>query len=84
LNRSLHLCMPRTHSTPRLLFPDLGAWFLNEIFRLLFCRTGKALFAHFGHIQCQADIGLFQLYSISMPCHYCKHVENLQDISCCF
>jgi hypothetical protein len=84
LYRSLHLFMPRTLNTPLLLFSDLGTWFLDEIFRFLYCGARKAFFGHFGHIQRQAHVGLFQLYPTSFPCHSCRHVENLQDISRCF
>jgi len=81
---SLHLFMLRKLNTPVLLFLDLGAWFFNEIFRFLYCGTWIAFFGHFGCIQSQAHVGLFQLYSTSLPCHSSRHVENLQDISCCF
>jgi len=84
LYRSLQLFVPRKLNTPLLLFSDLGAWFLNEIFRYLDCSARKAFFCHFGHIEGQAHVGLFQLYQTSLPCHSCRHVENLQDISCCF
>ena len=84
LYRSLDLVMPRKLNTPHLLFSDLAAWFLNQIFRFLHCGARKAFFGHFGHIQHQAHVGLFQLYPASLPCHSCRHVENLQDISCCF
>jgi hypothetical protein len=84
LYHSLHLFMPRKLNTPLLLFSDLGAWFLNEIFRFLYCSARKAFFGHLGHIQRQAHVGLFQLYPTSLPCHSCRHVENLQDISRCF
>jgi len=78
---SLHLFMPRKLNTPLLQFSDPGAWFLNEIFRFLNCGARKAFCGHFGHIQCQEHVGLFQLYPTSLPCHSCRHVENLQDIS---
>jgi len=81
---SLHLFMPRKLNTPHLLFSDLGAWFFNETFRFRYCSAPKAFYCHFGHIQCQAHVGLFQLYPTSLPCHSCRHVENLQDISCYF
>jgi len=81
---SLYLVMPRKLNTPLLFFLDLGAWFLNEIFCFLYCSARKAFFGHFGHIQRQAHVGPFQLYLTSLPCHSCRHVENLQDISCCF
>ena len=84
LYRSLHLYMPRKLNTPLLLFLDLSGWFLNEIMCFLYCGARKAFFGHFGHIQCQAHVGLFQLYPTSLPCHSCRHVENLQDISWCF
>jgi hypothetical protein len=44
-------------------------------------RHAKGLLCHFGHIQCQAHIGLFQLYLTSLPCHSCRHVETRLDIS---
>ena len=84
LYRSLYLFMPRKLNTPLLLFSDLGGCFLNEVFRFLDHGARKAFFGHFGHIQRQAHVGLFQLYPTSMPCHSCRYVENLQDISCCF
>jgi len=84
LYHSSHLFVPRKLNTPLLLFSDLGAWFLNEVFRFLDCGTRKAFFGHFGHNQSPAHVGLLQLYLTSLPCHSCRHVENLQDISCCF
>jgi len=35
-------------------------------------------------IQGQAHVGLFQLYQTTLPCHLSRHVENLQEIGCCF
>ena len=60
-----------------LFFSDLGTWFDYEIFCFLNSGGRKAFIAHFGHIQCQAHVGLFQLYPTSLPCHSCSHVENL-------
>jgi hypothetical protein len=37
LYRRLHLFMRKKLNTPLLLFLDLGAWFLNEIFCFLYC-----------------------------------------------
>jgi len=71
LNRSLHLFVPRKLHTLLLLFSDLGAWFLSKVFRFLDCGARKAFFSHFGHIQGQAHVGLFQLYPTSLPCHSC-------------
>jgi len=82
--RSLHLFMPGKLNTLFLLCSDLGTWFLNEIFGFLHCGARDAFFGHYGHIQRQVHVGLFQLYPASLPCHSCRHVENLQDISCCF
>jgi len=84
LYRSLHLFVPRKLNTPLLLMSDLGTWFLNGIFRFLQRGARKGFFGDFGHIQGQVHVGLFQLYPTSLPCHSCRHVENLQDISCCF
>jgi len=84
LFRSLHLFMPRKFNTPLLLFSDLGAWFLDDIFRFLHCGAWKAFFGHLGYIQRQAHVRLFQLYLTSFPCHSYRHVENLQDMSWCF
>jgi len=84
LYRSLHLCMPRKLNTPLLLFSDLGAWFLNEIFRFLYCGARKAFLA---------ILAIFNGRRMS-DCSSCtrppclaivaRHVENLQDISQCF
>jgi len=84
LYRSLHHLMPRKLNTSLLLFSDLGVWSLNEIFCFLYCGARKAFFGHFGHIQPQAHVGLFQLYPTSSPYDSCRHVENLQEISRCF
>jgi hypothetical protein len=81
---SLHLFMPRKLNTPLLLFSELGAWFLNEIFCFRYWSAQKAFFGHFGKIQHQAHVGLFQLYPSSLPCQRCRYVKNLQDISQCF
>jgi len=84
LYRSLHHFVPRKLNALLLFCSDLAAWFLYEIFSFLNCGTQKAFFGHFGHIQRQAHVGIFQLYPTSLPCHSCRHDENLQDISCCF
>jgi len=84
LYRSLQLFMPRKLNTPLLLFSDLSTWVLNEIFCFLYCGAREAFFGHFAHIQQQAHVGLFQQYPTSLPCHSCRDVANLRDISCCF
>ena len=77
LYRSLHLIVPRRLNSPLLLFLDLGAWLLNEVFRFFDCGARNAFFGHFGHMNRQAHVGLSQLYPTSLPCHSCRHVENL-------
>jgi len=82
--RSLHLVMPRKLDTLLLVFSDLDGRFLDQILCFLNCGTERPLFGHVDHIQGQVHIGLFQLYPTSLPCHISRHVENLQEISCCF
>jgi len=81
---TLDLLLPRRLSFPLLHISDFGARFLDQILHFLHCGTPKPPFGHFGQIQSQVHIGLFQLDPTSLPCHCSKHVENLQDISCCF
>jgi len=83
-HRSLHLFMPRNPNTPLLHFSNLGARFLEQILCFLYCGAWKLFFGHFGHVQGQAHVGLFQLYTTSLPCHRSRHLEQLQEISCCF
>jgi len=82
--RSPHSLMPRKLNTPLLLFSDLGGGFLDQVLCFLYCGARKAFLGHFGHIQCQAHVGLFLLYPTSLPCNSSRHVEYLQDSSCCF
>ena len=81
--RSLHCFMPRKLNTPLLLFSDLSTRYLDAILRFLYCGAQKPSFGRFGHIQVQAAVRLFQLYMTSLPCHRSRHVEYLQEISCC-
>jgi hypothetical protein len=78
----LHFYIPRTLNTPHLLSWDLGAWLLDEIFLFFYCGARIAIFVHFGQLQHQAHVGLFQLYPTTLPSHICRHVEYLPDISC--
>jgi len=82
--RSLHHVMPRQLDTLLLLFSDFCPRFLHEILHFLHCGPQKPFFGHFGHIQGQEHVGLFQLYPTSLLCHSSGHVENLQEISYCF
>ena len=82
--RSLHLFTPRKINTPLLLFSDLGVSFLDHILHFLYCCAWNPSSGHFGHIQGQAHVGLFQLYTTCLRCHRSRHAEYLQEISCCF
>jgi len=82
--RSLHLFNPRNLNTLLRLFSDFGVRFLDHILRCICCGIRKPFFGHFGHVQRQVHVGLFQLYTTSLPCHRSRHVEHLQEISCCF
>jgi len=81
---SLHLFMPRELNTPLFLFSDLGVRFLDQVLRFPYRGPPKPCFGHSGHLQCQMHVGLFQLYLTPLACHSCRHVEYLQEISCCF
>jgi len=81
---SLLLLMPRKLNTQLLLFLDLGARFLEQILRFLSCGAHKPLFSHFGYVPGQVLVELYQVYTISLPCHRSRHDDNLQEISCCF
>jgi len=81
---SLHHCMPRGFNTPLHLFLDRGLIFLDQVFRFLYCGPRQPSFGHFGHIQGQLHVGLFQQYPTSLPCHSSRHVENVHEISSCF
>jgi len=82
--RSLHLVMPRKLNTPLHLFSELGTWFHDQILRFLSWGARKPSFGHFAHDQGQGHVGLFQLYTTSLPCHRYRHVQCLQEIGCCF
>ena len=79
----LHLVMPRKLNTPLLLFLDLGMWFLDQILCFLHCGARKPAIGHFGHVPGQVHVGLFQLYTTSVPWHRCRPVQYQQEISCC-
>jgi len=83
-HRSLHLFMPKKLNTPHLLFSGLGAMFHDQILCFLYSGMQKPSFGHIGHDQGQAHVRLCQLYTASLPCHRSRHVEHLQEISCCF
>jgi len=78
------LFVPMKLNSPLLFFLDLGMKFLHQILCFLYCGARKPSFGHCGHFQGQVHVGLFQLYPTSLPCHISRHVENLQEFSCCF
>jgi len=80
---SLHIVMPRKLYSPLFLFSDSRPTVLDLELQFLYCGVRKPSFGRFGHIQGQAHVRLFQLYPTSLPCVSCRHVEYLQEISCC-
>jgi len=83
-DHDLHLVMRGKLNTPLLLFSDFGARFLDELLCFLYCGVWYPSFGHFGHIHGKRHVGLFKLYPTSLSCHSSWHVENLQEISCCW
>jgi len=65
-----------------LLFLDLRARFLDQILCFLYCGTRKHSFRYIAHVQGLEHVGLFQLYTTSLPCRRSRHVEYLHDIRC--
>jgi hypothetical protein len=57
---------------------------LNELLSILYCGTQLPAGGYFRLIQDTAHVIHFQLYPTSLPSHSIRHVENLQEISCCF
>ena len=82
--RCFHLLVPRKLNTQVHLFSDLSVTFLDQILRFLYCSMGNPFFGHCGPVQGQAHVGLFLLYTTSLPCHCSRHVRYLQEISCYF
>jgi len=80
----LHLFIARELNTPLLLLSDLSAWCFDISLRFPYCGAWKPSLSHFRHIHGQAHVRLFQLYTTFLPCHHSRHVEYLQEFSCCF
>jgi len=59
LYRNLHDVIPSELTSSLLHFSDLCSRFLNEFLRFLYCGAREPSFAHLGHIQGKAHIGLF-------------------------
>jgi hypothetical protein len=74
----------RKLNTPIVLFSDLDTRYLVLILQYPCWGDWKPSLGNFGHIQGQVHVWLFPLYPTSLPCHWSRYVENLQEISCCF
>jgi len=81
---SLHIVMPMKLNSPHHRCSDIDAMYPDQVLRFLYCDTWKLSLGHFGYIECHAHVGLFQLHQTSLCCNHSRHVENLQEISCCF
>ena len=82
--RIFHLFTSRTLNTPLLLFLDLRMRYLDQMIHVPNCVGRQPLFGHFDHIQPQAHVGLFRMYLTSVHWHSGRHVDNLQQTSCCW
>jgi hypothetical protein len=65
---------------PLLLFSDLGVRYLDEVLCFSDCGAQTPAFAHVAHIQGQVHVGLFLLYTTSLPCHRSRHVDYRNHI----
>ena len=83
-NCSRLLFIPRKLNPSLHHFSDFGVRFLDQILCFLYCGARQPAYGNCGDIQCQAHVGLFELYMTSLSCHSCRHVENVEEISCCF
>jgi hypothetical protein len=84
LQCNLQIVMPGKQNTSPQLCSDFGKRFLNWLMHFLYSGLQKPFFGHFGHIAGKTHVGLFKVYPTSLFCHSSCHVENVQDISCCF
>jgi len=80
---TFHILNPQEVYSPLLLFSDFGPRFLDQSLNFYHCGAQKLSCGHFGHIQGKVHVRLFQQYPTSLPCHSCRHVEALQELSCC-
>jgi hypothetical protein len=84
INPRLHLVMSGYPNTLGLLFSNLGVSIHEKLSRFLHCGMRKPTMYYFAHNQNKMHVGLFKLYSNALSCPSNSHVENLQEISCCF
>jgi len=81
--RSLHLDMPMELNTLFLLFSDFSVRFLHQILHFLYCGAQKPAVGHFGHLQRQVHVRLFQLYTTTTSTIYTS-VATSKAIQNCF
>jgi len=81
---SLHRFIPGKFHCPLLPFSDLSVRLHVWIVHFLHRGSQKPSSGHVGQIQGQVYVRLFQLYPTSLSWHSSRHVENLQENSCCF
>ena len=62
-----------------LLFSDCGPNILDQVVRCLYSHAHAPSVGHFGHIQSNDHVRLFELYPTSLPCHSSRNVKTLQD-----
>jgi hypothetical protein len=75
--------MNRILNNTRCHLLDLSARFLDEVLGFRYCGAQIPAFGHFGHLQAQAHVSLFLLYTTTMPFYRSRHVKYLDNISCC-
>jgi len=78
-HRSLHIFMPRKLNSLLLPFSDFCLRFLDWELHFLYCGARNPPLA----ILAICKARRMSDCSSSLPCHSCRHVENLQEISCC-
>jgi len=62
-----------------LLFSDCGPRILDQVVRCVYSHAHAPSVGHFGHIQSNDHVRLFELYPTSLPCHSSRNVKTLQD-----
>jgi len=83
VHRSLHILLYSIFISSCCHFSDLSMRCLDQVLSFLHCGASNPFFGTFLHIEIKAHGRVFQLYQTSLPCHSCRHVENLQEISYC-
>ena len=79
----LRLVLPTKLNDSLLTFFDPCIRCLHKILHFPHCGAQRPSFVHFGHVQGQAHVGLFHLYSTSLTCHRSRLVDYQQETGCC-